>query len=274
MDDSRKSMLVKYLGFPATLVHGDTLELDRWRWLRRYLPETRNGEQLLDVGCGAGAFSIGAARLGYRVVGLSWDERNQRVAEMRAAMIGVANVSFPVQDARRLGEAEEYRGRFDVVICLEVVEHILDDFKLFRDIAACLKPGGRLLLTTPNRDYKAISPTDNGPFETEETGWHVRRGYTPAMLHELCQHAGLEVEAIGYCSYVFSQVVTKAFRKLTGRFGVAGWAAAFPLRIIPASLDNWLGKRLPYPGFSITLVGYKSRLGPAGAASAPERPLP
>ncbi|WP_428393667.1 class I SAM-dependent methyltransferase [Lichenicoccus sp.] len=260
MEDDRKSTLVKYFGFPATLVHGDTLEFDRWSWLKQYLPTTRNGERLLDVGCGSGAFAIGAALRGYTVVGLSWDERNQTVAESRARLIGVKDIAFPVQDARKLDERTDFRGSFDVVICLEVTEHILDDFKLFRDLAGCLKPGGRLLVTTPNRDYKAISPTDDGPFETVETGWHVRRGYTKTMLTELCQQAALEVETIGYCSFFFSQTATKAFRTLRDRFGVAGWAAAFPLRLVPPLLDGWAGKRLSRPGFSITLVAYKPRL--------------
>ena len=70
----------------------------------------------------------------------------------------------------------EYHEQFDVAICTENIEHILNDFKLVRDIADCLKPGGRLLLTTPNYNYRAITSNDNGPFCATETGGHVRRG--------------------------------------------------------------------------------------------------
>ena len=75
-----KSLLVRIIGFPATLLHGDTLVLDRWLWLKDRLPNTKNGDTLLDIGCGTGAFSVGAALRGYESLGLSWDERNQRVA--------------------------------------------------------------------------------------------------------------------------------------------------------------------------------------------------
>ena len=97
-----RSLLVKWFGFPATLVHGDALVLDRWHWLRRRLPMTANGERLLDVGCGTGAFTIGAARRGYRALGLSWDERNQRVAAQRSELCRAHAATFEVQDVRIL----------------------------------------------------------------------------------------------------------------------------------------------------------------------------
>jgi SAM-dependent methyltransferase len=260
MNEKYKSLLVRLFGFPATLVHGDTLELDRWRWLTRNLPLTRNGERVLDVGCGSGAFTIGATLRGYRTVGLSWDERNQATATTRAALIGASEAKFPVVDARRLDEIESFAGEFDFVLCLEVTEHILDDLKLFRDMYGCLKPGGRLLLTTPNYNYVAMSPTDNGPFERQETGWHVRRGYSPSMLRELCELSGFTVEHIGYCSFFFSQVVTRLLRVLKARLGLAGWAMVLPLRVLPLLFDGWLGRVLTLPGFSITLVAYKPRV--------------
>src|SRR6516225_9143784 len=114
-----KSLLVRIIGFPATLIHGDTLVLDRWLWLRRRLPITANGETLIDIGCGTGAFTIGAAKRGYRAVGLSWDERNQSENNFRAKFCG------------------KHNNKFDVAICAENIEHIINDKKLVIDITNC-----------------------------------------------------------------------------------------------------------------------------------------
>jgi 2-polyprenyl-3-methyl-5-hydroxy-6-metoxy-1,4-benzoquinol methylase len=78
-----KSLLVRIFGFRATVIHGDLLVLDRWLWLKKRLPFTRNGEKLIDVGCGSGAFTIGAALRGYQAIGLSWDVRYPCGSETR-----------------------------------------------------------------------------------------------------------------------------------------------------------------------------------------------
>ena len=54
---------------------------------------------------------------------------------------------FEICDVRELDQHEFYRGQFHVVLCTENIEHIIDDFRLMRAMAACLRPGGRLLLT-------------------------------------------------------------------------------------------------------------------------------
>jgi len=255
-----KSVLVRWFGFPATLIHGDTLVLDRWLWLRRYLPVTRNGERVLDVGCGTGAFTIGAALRGYKAVGLSWDQRNQSVATERAKLCGADEIEFPVEDVRGLDRREDLKGQFDFVLCLENIEHILDDAKLMRDMSRCLKAGGRLLLTTPNYYYRAMTASDNGPFMEQETGGHVRRGYSAAMLKELCSHADLEVEEINSCSGFFSQKVTAFSRVICRASFMLQFGATLPLRALPLVFDRLIFKVTNWPNYSICLVAYKPRL--------------
>lgn len=140
--DHLRSALVRVVGFPATVVHRDTTVLDRWLWLRKHLRAIPTGSKtLIDVGCGTGAFTIGAARMGYRSLGLSWDQRSQRVATERAGLCHADLATFELQDVRKLGERVDLKGQFDVAICLECIEHILNDDKLMVDIALCLKPG-------------------------------------------------------------------------------------------------------------------------------------
>ena len=256
-----KNLLVKLFGHLATLIHGDTLVLDRWFWLKRRLPRTNNGETLIDIGCGTGAFTFGAARRGYDCLGLSWDERNQAVANERAGLCGVKEkAKFEICDIRQLDSFIQKSGNlYDAAICTEAIEHILDDRKLMCDIADCLKPGGRLLLTTPNYLFIAMTEMDMGPFPTVETGPHVRRGYTKTMLEELCRQAGLIPDEISYCSGFFSQKVTRMKRGISNFSPLFAWAVILPLRPFIPLLDATVAKLLNYPGYSICLVAQKPR---------------
>lgn len=254
-----KSLLVKIVGFPATLIHGDTLVFDRWQWIKCRLPITRNHERLLDVGCGTGAFSIGSALRGYEVLGLSWDERNQKVANERAELVNLQSAKFEVLDVRCLDVRGDLIGIFDVAICCETIEHIIDDNKLIRDMAACLRPGGRLLLTTPYLLYRSITVAEKGSFSKIEDGSHVRRGYTKAMLEELCKHAGLVPEHISYCGGFLSQKITWLLRVFSRIHPLVGWAVVLPLRILPPIFDGLISDFSRWPGFSICLEAYKPR---------------
>jgi SAM-dependent methyltransferase len=266
-----RSALVRLVGFPATLVHGDPLVLDRWFWLKARLPKTRNHERLLDVGCGTGAFSIGAALRGYRALGLSYDERDQAVAKERAAYCKAASAQFELLDIRELDHRVDLVGGFDVVVCLETIEHVIEDLKLMRTMARCMKPGGRLLLTTPYLLYSAISPGDMGPFSTVEDGWHVRRGYSRMMLEELCEHSGLRVERISYCSGYVSQKVAAVMRRLSAINLVLAWALILPLRALPPLLDPIITVLLGWPHYSICLEAYKARQFPERKRSEVDR---
>jgi SAM-dependent methyltransferase len=220
------------VGFPATLIHGDTLMLGRWLWMKRRLAKVPKGAKR-GVGCGTGAFTIGVARRGYEGLGLSWNERNQRVAAQRAAIFGTASlVKFQIQDVRSLNQRKDLHVCFDVVLCFENIEHILNDSKLRVDMGRCLKPGGTLLLTTPCFHYKPITCGDNGPFSETEDGGHVRRGYTAEALKGLCACAGLKVSEISYCSGFVSQKITALARLACKVHPLFAWALV-PLRLFP-----------------------------------------
>lgn len=233
--------------------------MDRWKWLRGRLPLTRKDEGLLDVGCGSGGFTIGAAIRGYRSTGISWDERNQRVAEERAIIINAVGTSFDVVEVRQAGECPQYFDKFDVVICFECIEHILDDRKLLVDMGRCLRPGGRLLLTTPYLYCPPIGRQCVGPFSKTEDGSHVRRGYTHEMLVELCNQANLTVESSTYCSGFMSQQVTKLLRRLSSFNPVVAWVLTVPFRLLPPVLDPILSCLTKWPQSSICLEAYKGR---------------
>lgn len=255
-----KAILVRIIGFPATLIHGDPLVLDRWLWLRDRLPETNNGERLIDIGCGTGAFTIGAALRGYESLGLSWDTRNQTVAGERAKLCKADSAKFQVLDVRNLDERVDFVAKYDVAICCENIEHIIGDSKLISDISTTLKPGGRLLLTTPNILYKPMSGEDKGPFSIIEDGGHVRRGYSKSMLIELCYSAGLVVEDISYCSGFFSQKLCFLQRIVTKLNPLLAWLLILPMRVVPPLLDKLMYRILSWPYYSICLEAYKPRL--------------
>jgi len=253
-----RSAVVKLFGSRATLITWDTLVLDRWLWVSKRLPRTGSGQALADVGCGSGAFTIGAALRGYQALGLTFDARDQRAAAERAALCGAGSASFDALDVRYLDSRPDLKGRFEVVLCTETIEHIADDQKLITDLAACLKPGGRLLLTTPYEHYRAITPSDNGPFMLDRTdGWHVRRGYTEARLRELSQTAGLSVDAVSYCSGILSQKITFILRTLARIHPLVGRIAILPLRVFPPLFDRGITNWLRWPYYSICLEARK-----------------
>ena len=80
-----RNTLVRIFGYYATLFHGDAAVFDRWIWLKKRI--IRGPVRTLDVGCGSGAFSLYAAKVGNEVLGISFDEKNNKTAEKRAEIL-------------------------------------------------------------------------------------------------------------------------------------------------------------------------------------------
>ena len=252
--------LGKVLGYRLHLFLSDTLVFDRYRWLKKWLPETNEDLELIDVGCGSGAFTMAAASCGYNSIGLSWDKRDKEEATKFAKLAGFnSRVSFVISDARKLGQKKSYKERFDVCLNFENIEHIIDDQKLMKDIYDILKPGGLLLFSTPNYFYRPISKSDKGPFNEVEDGGHVRRGYSTTMLRELCQISGFEIEKISGCSGFFSQKITKIYRFCYPFSPLFAWLVILPLRILPPLFDKLIQRFLGGVNYSICMVAVKPR---------------
>jgi SAM-dependent methyltransferase len=254
------SLLVRIFGFQATLQHGDALVWDRWRWLRARIRYTENEEKLLDVGCGSGAFAIGLAKQGYNTLGLSWDQRNQDVAELRAKICKAPRAKFEICDVRELDTKDHLFGQFDIITCTENIEHIIDDLRLMKAIGKCVKPGGRLLLTTPWIRAIPQSFMEYGPFPDFEDGRHVRRGYSRKMLEELLAEAGLVVEEFSFVSGPISQLSAWIMARV-GKYTHPGlaWLVVLPLRPLPALFDKLLMRLFGMPPFCIAVEAYKPK---------------
>lgn len=112
------------------------------------------GLRLLDIGCGGGLLSEPMARLGFAVTGVDASERNIGTASTHAAEQGLA-IDYRASTAEALLEAGE--PPFDVILNMEVIEHVADPGEYLRDCARLLKPGGLMIVATLNRTLKALA---------------------------------------------------------------------------------------------------------------------
>ena len=112
------------------------------------------GLRLLDIGCGGGLVSEPMARLGAEVVSVDASEANIKTAMTHAEAAGL-NIDYRVGTAEGLIEAGE--PPFDIVLNLEVVEHVADPAQFLTDTSHLVKPGGFMLVATINRTAKAFA---------------------------------------------------------------------------------------------------------------------
>ena len=112
------------------------------------------GLRLLDIGCGGGLLSEPMTRLGFEVTGVDASERNIGTASAHAAEQGLS-IDYRASTAEALVAAGE--PLFDVILNMEVIEHVADPGEYLRSCANLLKPGGLMIVATLNRTLKAIA---------------------------------------------------------------------------------------------------------------------
>jgi 2-polyprenyl-6-hydroxyphenyl methylase/3-demethylubiquinone-9 3-methyltransferase len=111
------------------------------------------GLRVLDIGCGGGLLSEPVARMGADVVGADPSEKNIGIASTHARASGVA-VDYRAVTAEQLAEAGE---TFDIVLNMEVVEHVADVELFMNTCAGMVRPGGLMFVATINRTMKAAA---------------------------------------------------------------------------------------------------------------------
>lgn len=156
-----------------------------------------NGKRVLDVGCGGGILSDAMARKGSSVLGIDLSSKALKVAELHALEADTRSVQYREIAAEAL--ATELPGHFDVVTCMEMLEHVPDPASVVRACAALVKPGGWLFFSTINRNPKSFFFAIVGaehvlkllPKGTHEYAKFIR----PSELARACRDAGLTLEA-------------------------------------------------------------------------------
>ena len=155
-------------------------------------PSPFAGLRILDIGCGGGLLSEPMARLGAEVVGADAAERNIPVARVHAEQSGL-KIDYRHTTAEALAEAGEI---FDVVLNMEVVEHVADPLTYLTACRNLLRPGGLHVCSTINRNPKSFAMAIVGAeivMRWLPRGTHDWNKFiTPDELYELMENAGLE----------------------------------------------------------------------------------
>ena len=167
----------------------------RLDWIQQQAPLA--GCRVLDVGCGGGILADAMARQGAQVLGIDLATKSLKVAQLHALEAETPNVQYREVSAEAL--AAEQPGQFDVVTCMEMLEHVPDPSSIVRACATLVKPGGWVFFSTLNRNPKSFLFAIVGaeyvlnllPKGTHEYAKFIK----PSELAGYCRQAGLDVQA-------------------------------------------------------------------------------
>lgn len=172
----------------------------RLEWINALTPLA--GKAVLDVGCGGGILSEAMARKGARVTGIDLSEKALKVADLHSLESGV-QVRYEMMSAEDLATREP--AQYDVVTCMEMLEHVPDPAAIVKACAALVKPGGRVFFSTINRNPKSYLFAVIGaeyvlrllPKGTHEYAKFIK----PAELAQHIRAAGMNVDGLKGMTY-------------------------------------------------------------------------
>ena len=169
-----------------------------------------DGSRVLDVGCGAGILSEALARRGATVTGIDLAAESIEVAIKHARTEGL-QIDYRVESVEQLAAAEP--GSFDVVTCLELLEHVPEPARVIAACAQAVRPGGAVFLSTINRNLKSFLLAIVGAeyvLDMVPRGTHeYLKLVKPSEIGRAARNAGLEVRELTGLHY---NPLTRAYR--------------------------------------------------------------
>jgi len=172
----------------------------RLDWIQKHIPIA--GKKVLDVGCGGGILTEAMARAGASAKGVDLSEKALKVADLHGLESGV-KVEYEYISAEDLALKEP--GQYDVVTCMEMLEHVPEPLSIIKACAQLVKPGGRVFFSTLNRNPKSYLFAIIGAeyiLNLLPKGTHdYKKFIKPSELSEFVREAGFEMNEIIGLSY-------------------------------------------------------------------------
>ncbi|MGY3926624.1 bifunctional 2-polyprenyl-6-hydroxyphenol methylase/3-demethylubiquinol 3-O-methyltransferase UbiG [Aeromonas simiae] len=160
------------------------------------------GKKVLDIGCGGGILAESMARRGAIVTGIDMGKEPLSVARLHALEQGV---ELEYRQITAEAHALEAAGQYDVVTCMEMLEHVPDPASVLRAIATLVRPGGQVVVSTINRNPKSFLMMIVGAeylLKMVPKGTHDHAKFImPAELCHMAERAGLLVRAMSGVHY-------------------------------------------------------------------------